>query len=1090
MKTYLCFILSLGLFLHAKAQNKYDLAIRSPQAADIIRYDHVPVAKNSGRLDLNIPLLDLNETPFDMPIGIQYNSSGFMPAKAESSVGLNWSLAAGGAIYREVKGMPDDQDKDNLLGKKGFLHIIRDNLRYDQTVFFNNPSQYASELGGGYYFKDSGVEISSDIYHFSFGKHSGKFMIGMDGQAIVMSNSGGKYKVDLSGYQYYESGPSKPTILKITTDDGYVYWFGGSRDNMEYTLSYKTSGSATTIITAFHLYKAVAPNGEVMDIKYHAIPSEYNANPSFIIDKMNTAAVYSCSKNFVFSTLYALDVTVNELKWDGTAFHHNNNSRGGAYTYNLTKIALIDEITTRNQKLKFHYSPRQAGKEPHDAAMVGRLPATSGAMLDSIVASFDNKSTKKVSLRYQYGGYKASRFFLNKVTLAQGETYTFSNNLAYNFPDPRTSDIDHWNFWRNRNPNNWPIPEITIYSNGDFAYGSSERDPGTTGVDAGLITQITYPTGGTATIEYENHTYSKKLVRVAANQFKPRLVDVAANTPAGGARVKTITYYDGKSSKKTAFGYSVSKTSELSSGVLTDYPLYMYVHYYVILNNAVRTLATPTINYSSTAMNIPSYEKDHVVYSNVIETMVENETGGLKVFTSPVPQTTTGETYLGSVYLLKGTEKWTIRGMMTSGSATLYIKQNGQVKKTVSISGDKPQYPVLGLPPGEYELYYVKVNPYGFYIHVETPKGFTGPYTVTQFTDYATNPDRFEDDKFINRFSNFTPNNHGKYFYRLAQDCSKERGLIQRQEHYTSNHKVVERLEYRYRSGTDRFSKYAVSYHSVGGLFDQINKTYFYSFYPVAEIRTVYDNNGLNSVFTSKSFVYDADGYLKETKLTTSKGEIFNTKLYYPFDLTDAVSQTMKSKNMLSPVVKEEKYLGDKKLEDTRTMYIQPAGVPMPVVGSIQINKRTSLLDTRVKYADHNSYGNPQSITYDDTRKEVYLWGYKYQYVIAKIEGETYAKVKEKLTQTYINTLAAGTSFSVAQDADLRTKLNALNVHITTYEYKPLIGITRTTDSQGVSTYYTYDAYGRLKDTSIEQKKAGGTSSKWILDSYKYQFRN
>lgn len=52
-------------------------------------------------------------------------------------------------------------------------------------------------------------------------------MINFDGSVIVSGNNGGKYKVDLSDMAIFNSTAPRETRIRIMTDDGYVYTFGG-----------------------------------------------------------------------------------------------------------------------------------------------------------------------------------------------------------------------------------------------------------------------------------------------------------------------------------------------------------------------------------------------------------------------------------------------------------------------------------------------------------------------------------------------------------------------------------------------------------------------------------------------------------------------------------------------------------------------------------------------------------------------------------------------------------------------------------------------------------------------------------------------
>jgi YD repeat-containing protein len=42
-------------------------------------------------------------------------------------------------------------------------------------------------------------------------------------------------------------------------------------------------------------------------------------------------------------------------------------------------------------------------------------------------------------------------------------------------------------------------------------------------------------------------------------------------------------------------------------------------------------------------------------------------------------------------------------------------------------------------------------------------------------------------------------------------------------------------------------------------------------------------------------------------------------------------------------------------------------------------------------------------------------------------------------------------------------KASLPNAFITSYTYKPLVGMTSQTDAKGMTTYYEYDAFQRLK---------------------------
>ena len=75
-------------------------------------------------------------------------------------------------------------------------------------------------------------------------------------------------------------------------------------------------------------------------------------------------------------------------------------------------------------------------------------------------------------------------------------------------------------------------------------------------------------------------------------------------------------------------------------------------------------------------------------------------------------------------------------------------------------------------------------------------------------------------------------------------------------------------------------------------------------------------------------------------------------------------------------------------------------------------------------------------------------------------------------------TIAANTTPDMTKINGLRSKLPTSL--ITSYTYKPLIGILAETDPRGVTTYYNYDSFGRLFEVKNDDGK--------LLKKYQYNY--
>lgn len=100
----------------------------------------------------------------------------------------------------------------------------------------------------------------------------------------------------------------------------------------------------------------------------------------------------------------------------------------------------------------------------------------------------------------------------------------------------------------------------------------------------------------------------------------------------------------------------------------------------------------------------------------------------------------------------------------------------------------------------------------------------------------------------------------------------------------------------------------------------------------------------------------------------------------------------------------------------------------------------------------------------------VYLWGYRSQFPIIEIKNTTYAEVVAVLTQPVIDNLNVATNSEATMEtliknaADkLRSDSRLSKAMVTSYTYKPLVGMTSRTDARGVKETYKYDGMQRLQ---------------------------
>lgn len=221
-----------------------------------------------------------------------------------------------------------------------------------------------------------------------------------------------------------------------------------------------------------------------------------------------------------------------------------------------------------------------------------------------------------------------------------------------------------------------------------------------------------------------------------------------------------------------------------------------------------------------------------------------------------------------------------------------------------------------------------------------------------------------------------------------------------------------------------------------------------------------FEGNVLTSV---KEYLYDDFNQVKVIKEYNSKGEIIEVLNQYVYDdLGKGSHQGMINRHYITPIIKSYRLLDVDtiQVESLDYSYVNTSNyinAYMPYSFKSGRDERNLINSLTIHRYDKRS--NPIEYSKLDGVKVVMLWGYNGIYPIAKIENATYQEVLEQLVGH--TNLGDYNESDMDQINDLR--INLPEAMITTYEYNPLVGISKIIDPKNVGVMYQYDKFNRLE---------------------------
>lgn len=254
--------------------------------------------------------------------------------------------------------------------------------------------------------------------------------------------------------------------------------------------------------------------------------------------------------------------------------------------------------------------------------------------------------------------------------------------------------------------------------------------------------------------------------------------------------------------------------------------------------------------------------------------------------------------------------------------------------------------------------------------------------------------------------------------------------------------------------------------------------------------KTLYTENG--TIETEESYDYDDGKKITQIIRNDSRGSIQKTEIKYPDFYSESIYQQMTVANLVSPKVEEIITRDSKILKALRYNYQKNArtnNLFLPV--SLETAFQNLNYQTDVTYDVYSKIGNILQYTTKDLISTSVLWGFAGKYPVAVLTNATYDEVNQVLSGSTPTPLGFpgepgyGSEYPLSQFEALRKSEILKKSLITTYTYKPLVGMTSVTDPKGIKTRYEYDSFGNLKEVFIMEN-----GTKKILKSYYYNYGN
>lgn len=1123
MKRLIITLIAIVVIVNLYSQNQHTayphIIPMTPNAAELAKYADYPVSYYTGIPNTSVPLYEIEEDGFKLPITLNYHASGIRVDQEATWVGLGWSLDVESRISRTVKGVDDFKlnnywDRNYPWVEKGYYDAPDRKLFVDYLVNLDNHYRLdgveACPARGGYEYHLI-YDSEPDIFYYNLSGMSGKF---------ILDKSRGAVLFDKSHNLKIEVLRNSIAFFKITDAEGNQYLYNQSEITLDYTGNSALNKNSETSNTKYDddiisYTDWTIITGSTCADEDEYIPSLQSPIPlttSWCLTKVITK--HGREINFTYDWENQYLPTQESCE----NYHYDVRSALFYYRSKVVNTGLrLKTIEGDFGRIEFSCSVRDDIKSDSALALSKKLDAVS-------IYNKTNTLIKSFKFDYTYfnddysGNPQYTHVFkrlkLNKLTeySAANQPLNDGYNFSYyegSFPAKNSKNVDYWGFQNGKSYGEKYYIGLNLTST--QKYLGVKKDANFEKAIIGTLKKITYPTKGTAEFKFESNTvssgYFETYIYNGIDANNSTIVDLPVYNYFS---VPEYDYYH--PSEKYRFEIERQTTIKIGCSLEnaggnkdSNYNYYdIYNSYNSPLgelrkisstSNIIKTYLCPKVYESS-----PSFpdgigieaELGTQVWSGQQEFTLESGTYEFEAYAPPKDVLAYWRLFFNPTY------NYILDGPSTNagGIRISEIKTNAKTRKFNYSIGKMLVEPVfyyagtrVGIP-----------NNMGCIVQVSESKTPLSTFNHGNFVGYDWVEEYLTDEN--NNVSKTKYTYHNETESEMFDDkypdsphyINYTNGLIQSIEKY-KNTTLVEK---------DTIS-YTSTYGNIINAFrDRSQKRwdseileYNYKVeWPLQSkvIKTEKTNNG-NSIISETNYSYNSKDLIQTTSYKQSKSSSLNSpeiieKVQYPFDFpNDPVSIAMVAKNMIGIPITKETFRDNvnNKIASEKTIYdIFGTGLIAPK--TVQTSNGTAGLEDRLKYNLYDiNNGNLQEVEQSGGIKVSYIWGYKNTQPVAKLENIAYASIPQNL----ITAIQSATDSTTATEADVLTVLTALRnstdvnmqkAMISTLTYKPLIGVSTITDPKGDTITYTYDSFGRLQNV---KDKDGN-----ILSENEYHYKN